>query len=119
MLNVFEEIVNEVNAVFVYKTDKKLYGVEEYWGELKEVDGKLYGDCEDHSFTIANRSIEAGIPSEDLAIHLVALDRLPDHIVLCYRGKWWADCNSKKVLTRLPYKKISFRQLDQTIWQHS
>lgn len=119
MLSVFKEIVKDINSRFVYKTDMELYGRIELWNELKEIDGKLYGDCEDHSISVANRCIEAGIPPKDLSIHLVATRNVPDHIVLCYKGKWWADCNEKKVVRRIPYKKISFRRLDRDYWEDS
>lgn len=116
MFSVFQGIVNDINRRYVYRTDQDLYRRKEHWDDLKEINGRLYGDCEDYCITIANRAIEAGVPLEDLRLHLVAMGGKPDHIVLEYDG-WFADCNTTGLIRRLPYRKVSFRQLDQPQWQ--
>jgi predicted transglutaminase-like cysteine proteinase len=112
----FAEIVNAINERYEYRTDQELYGKPEWWTELKEVDGLLLGDCEDYCITIANQAIESGIPRDKLYLHLVAINRKPDHIILEYDG-WFADCNTKGLMRRPPYRMVSKRRLDQAEWR--
>ena len=42
-MRTYQEIIEK----YRYSSDSELYGVTELWTGLKEVDGKLYGDCED------------------------------------------------------------------------
>jgi predicted transglutaminase-like cysteine proteinase len=111
----FKEIVNDINEVYEYKTDQELYGKPEWWSDLKDVDGKLLGDCEDYCITIANRAAKAGISLSDMTLHLVATQNKPDHIILEYKG-WYADCNTKGLMRSPPYKKISKRRLSESDW---
>ena len=46
-LNVVNTWVNFIK----YKSDKKLYGVNDYWATLYEFVGKNAGDCEDYTIT--------------------------------------------------------------------
>jgi len=46
-LNVVNTWVNEIR----YKSDKKIYGVKDYWATLYEFVGKNAGDCEDYTIT--------------------------------------------------------------------
>lgn len=120
MRAVFESIVQDINSKYspdsTYRTDMELHGVEEYWSELQEIDGRLYGDCDSYCITIANRAIREGIPASDLKFHLVGTGRKPDHLILEYKGLY-ADCNSTRLTRRPPYRLFSHRRLDQADWQ--
>lgn len=120
MRALFESIVQDINSKFspkrTYRTDMELYGVEEYWAELQEIDGRLYGDCDSYCITIANRAIREGIPAADLKFHVVGKGRKPDHLILEYKGLF-ADCNNPRLTRNPPYRLFSHRQLDQRDWQ--
>ena len=83
-LNVVNTWVNYIK----YKSDKKLYGVNDYWATLYEFVGKGMGDCED--YTIAKYYIlkELGIDIKRLKFtYVVYQDRRGkkiNHMVLAY-----------------------------------
>lgn len=119
MRALFQQIVTAINGEFAYRSDETVYGKAEHWSDLKRDGDKLVGDCEDYCLTIANRAIAAGIPPGELALHLVATKRRrPDHIILEYDG-WFADCNTRGLLRDPPYRRISYRRLDQAEWQRA
>jgi predicted transglutaminase-like cysteine proteinase len=112
----FREIVLEISDRFEYRTDSRLHKQQEFWTELVEENGKLLGDCEDYCLTIANRCVEAGVPLEALTLHLVAMGRSPDHIILECAG-WFADCNTRGIFKKPPYRLVSHRKLSESAWQ--
>ena len=71
-----------------YKSDKKLYGVSDYWATLYEFVGKNAGDCED--YTIAKYYIlkELGIDPHRMKFAYVIYQdrrgRKSSHMVLAY-----------------------------------
>jgi len=83
-LNVVNTWVNYIK----YKSDKKLYGVNDYWATLYEFVGKGMGDCED--YTIAKYYIlkELGVDIKRLKFtYVVYQDRRGkkiNHMVLAY-----------------------------------
>ncbi|MGH1470175.1 MAG: transglutaminase-like cysteine peptidase [Cellvibrionaceae bacterium] len=115
MLDLFRQITIEINDLFEYRTDRELYGKDEWWTDLKPVGDKLLGDCEDYCITIANKCLDSGIPRDSLVLHLVATRKHPDHIILEYKG-WFADCNTKGLMKKPPYKLISHRRLSEKSW---
>lgn len=117
---IFGEIADEILSRFVYVSDQKQYGKLEHWDELREVGGKLAGDCEDAAVTIANRAHEAGVPLGDMTIHLVQVERSPDHIVISC-GDLVADCNTgvRPRRSRWYFRWISERNLGQSEWRRS
>lgn len=83
--------LNSVNTwvnFIKYKSDKKIYGVNDYWATLYEFIGKNRGDCED--FTIAKYYIlkELGVDPEKLKFtYVIYKDRKGkkiSHMVLSY-----------------------------------
>lgn len=83
-LNVVNSWVNYIK----YKSDKKVYGVSDYWATLYEFVGKNMGDCED--YTIAKYYIlkELGIDPKRLKFTYVVYKnrrgkKIP-HMVLSY-----------------------------------
>jgi len=83
--------LNSVNTwvnFITYKSDKKIYGVNDYWATLYEFIGKNRGDCED--FTIAKYYIlkELGVNPEKLKFTYVIYKNRKgkkiSHMVLSY-----------------------------------
>ena len=114
-LNTVNSWVNYIK----YKSDKKVYGVSDYWATLYEFVGKDAGDCED--YTIAKYYIlkELGIDPKRLKFtYVVYKDRRgkkSSHMVLSYlkklRPKSKKDIlilgnNNKKVLPASKRKDI-------------
>jgi len=83
-LNVVNTWVNEIR----YKSDKKVYGVKDYWATLYEFVGKNAGDCED--YTIAKYYIlkELGIDPKRMKFTYVIYKnrrgKKISHMVLSY-----------------------------------
>ena len=83
-LNIVNTWVNQIH----YKSDKKVYGVNDYWATLYEFVGKNMGDCED--YTIAKYYIlkELGIdPKRMKFTYVIYKDRRGkkiSHMVLSY-----------------------------------
>ena len=89
-----ESDIKKLNAVntwvnFIkYKSDKKIYGVSDYWATLYEFVGKGAGDCED--YTIAKYYIlkELGVdPKRMKFAYVIYKDRQgkkSNHMVLAY-----------------------------------
>ena len=83
-LNVVNTWVNQTK----YKSDKKVYGVSDYWATLYEFQGKGLGDCED--YTIAKYYIlkELGVSPKRLKFtYVIYKDRRGkkiSHMVLAY-----------------------------------
>lgn len=120
-VELFREIADAVIARFVYVTDGKQYGMPEHWRPLREVNGKLAGDCEDFCITIAERCDAAGVPASDLTLHLVQIERAPDHVVIAC-GDLVADCNERRLKRRVEdfyFKWVSERNLASGVWVNS
>lgn len=80
--------VNDWMNYIQYKSDKKIYGVSDYWATLYEFVGKGMGDCED--YTIAKYYVlkELGVdPKKMKFTYVVYKDRRGkkiSHMVLAY-----------------------------------
>ncbi|NOQ30744.1 MAG: hypothetical protein GQ570_06445 [Helicobacteraceae bacterium] len=114
-LNTVNNWVNYIK----YKSDKKVYGVKDYWATLYEFVGKGKGDCED--YTIAKYYIlkELGVdPKRMKFAYVVYKDRRGkkvSHMVLAYLKKkkpksrkdiLILDNNNKKILPASKRKDI-------------
>ena len=83
-LNIVNTWVNQIH----YKSDKKVYGVNDYWATLYEFVGKNMGDCED--YTIAKYYIlkELGIDPKRMKFTYVIYKnrrgKKISHMVLSY-----------------------------------
>ncbi len=81
-------VVNTWVNLTKYKSDKKVYGVSDYWATLYEFQGKGMGDCED--YTIAKYYIlkELGVSPKKLKFtYVIYKDRRGrkiSHMVLAY-----------------------------------
>ena len=92
--NTIVQIIKKLNVVnrwingIKYKSDKKVYGVSDYWATLYEFVGKNKGDCED--YTIAKYYIlkELGVdPKRMKFTYVIYKDRRGkkiSHMVLAY-----------------------------------
>ena len=76
-VEIFERISRRIIDRFAYVTDKEAYGKPEHWSPLREINGRLVGDCEDFCISIAEACDEAGVPAKDMTLHLVAIERSP------------------------------------------
>lgn len=83
-LNVVNTWVNYIK----YKSDKKVYGVNDYWATLYEFVGKGMGDCEDYTITKYYILKELGIdPKKMKFTYVIYKDRRGrkiSHMVLSY-----------------------------------
>ena len=71
-----------------YKSDKKVYGVSDYWATLYEFVGKNMGDCEDYTITKYYILKELGVDPKKLKFtYVIYKDRKGkkiSHMVLSY-----------------------------------
>jgi len=83
-LNVVNTWVNQIR----YKSDKKVYGVSDYWATLYEFVGKNKGDCEDYTITKYYILKELGIDPKRLKFTYVVYKnrrgKRISHMVLTY-----------------------------------
>jgi len=83
-LNVVNTWVNQIP----YKSDKKVYGVSDYWATLYEFVGKNRGDCEDYTITKYYILKELGIDPNRLKFTYVVYKnrqgKMISHMVLSY-----------------------------------
>lgn len=83
-LNVVNTWVNHIK----YKSDKKIYGVSDYWATLYEFVGKGMGDCEDYTITKYYILKELGVdPKRMKFTYVIYKDRRGrkiSHMVLSY-----------------------------------
>ena len=81
------KINNWVNYI-KYKSDKKVYGMSDYWATLYEFVGKGMGDCEDYTITKYYLLKELGIDIKRLKFtYVIYKDRRGkkiSHMVLAY-----------------------------------
>ena len=85
MLNLLNRINKTINKKFEYTSDKKQYGVDDYWCTPFELYASRKGDCEDIAIAkyFALKSI--GVPSTELKlVYVMALDFGCYHMVLAY-----------------------------------
>ena len=83
-LNVVNTWVNQIR----YKSDKKVYGVSDYWATLYEFVGKNKGDCEDYTITKYYILKELGVDPKRLKFTYVVYKnrrgKRISHMVLTY-----------------------------------
>jgi len=60
----------------------QLHGRAEHWGFPVEINGTLYGDCEDYALEKKRRLIEAGVPAAVLTLAVVHTRQREVHAVL-------------------------------------
>jgi predicted transglutaminase-like cysteine proteinase len=82
------QVMKTVNGFFnqvPYVTDKKLWGVDDYWASPMEMLSAFGGDCEDYSIGKYLSLKEAGIPVDKLRITYVRITAIGEsHMVLAY-----------------------------------
>ena len=83
--------LNFVNTWFnaiKYKSDKKLYGVKDYWATLYEFVGKNGGDCEDYTiakyYTLKALGVDPKILKFTYVIYKDRRGKRTSHMVLAY-----------------------------------
>lgn len=70
------EALSYVNRNITYVSDKKQYGMSEYWAFPVETLESGAGDCEDISFTIASILLALNLPSDRVRVALGAKDSI-------------------------------------------
>lgn len=61
-----EQVNSRVNGDITYRTDPELYGVPEYWTEVR---GRGFGDCDDYMLTKRRQLLDAGVPHSRIWLH--------------------------------------------------
>lgn len=77
ILTLAHSVNSTVNARIRPRSDKSLYGVEEYW--TLPVDA---GDCEDYALLKMRLLIDQGVPASRLRLAQVMKRDVPSHVVL-------------------------------------
>ena len=72
---------DRVNRALVQRTDRAIYGVDEYWAAPLE-HGLKAGDCEDFALEKRHALLAAGVPSSALSLAVVLTPRGETHAVL-------------------------------------
>ncbi len=82
------EVVNSWYNAILYKSDREIYGVSDYWATLYEFVGKGMGDCEDYTIAKYYTLKELGIdPNKMKFTYVVYKSRSGEnisHMVLSY-----------------------------------
>ena len=105
VLDLAEKVNRRVNGSVRELTDAENYGTADYW----TLPDNGSGDCEDFVLLKYKLLIEAGVPSQDLAI-AIALDRYGDnHAVLILRH-----ASGDLVLDNLVSRILPWNQTDYT-----
>ena len=73
-----------------YITDKKNYGVEDYWATREEMKVHGGGECHDYAIAKYYDLLEAGIPDREMAILFVATKNKDNHVILKV-DNWYLD----------------------------
>lgn len=105
LVEICKDVHNRVFRGFRYVTDKKKYGLNEYWDNRLDPDNTI-GDCDDFALTCYRLLLETGIGQARLVMcqcendewHLVCA---ADHYVLDNRHR---HVKTKKELEQLGYR---------------
>lgn len=104
-----------VNRTVKKATDLELYGQPEYWSLPRQVNGKLYGDCEDYALEKRRQLIAAGVPETALSMAVAFTARGESHAVLMVSlesGDWVLD-NLTPWAT--PWEDLNYRWVERQI----
>jgi predicted transglutaminase-like cysteine proteinase len=115
-LKVLNQINQAVNREVKKASDLDLYGQPEYWSLPRQVNGKLYGDCEDYALEKRRQLVAAGVPASALSLAVAVTARGESHAVLMVSlksGDWvldnltpwatpWEDLNYRWVQRQVP-----------------
>jgi len=63
-----------INRMITYRSDREVYGQEDYWAKPSESLGKRLGDCEDFAILKMAALLEVGIPAQSMSL-VVLQDR--------------------------------------------
>ena len=117
-------IVKQINKDFVYKKDS---GKDKWSVMFPAEDGKLYGDCEDYSLTVAYRMCNCSLIEMFYALfrrkfvfHYVLTKAGEGHAVMEHEGKyidnWTKRWVTKPTMEKLHTFKYEFK-LYQVLWK--
>jgi predicted transglutaminase-like cysteine proteinase len=95
--------LDELNKVFIYKTDLEQYGVNEYWEEGRlSFDGKMYMDCESYAITLKKNVAMFN----DWDYYWCRLNGDGHCILVSHCGSMMIDNNTKQVTLLSQYERM-------------
>ena len=114
-LCVMQNIKTDAEKSITYRTDRELYGIEHHVAMPKEINGRLYGDCEDIALWSYDKALRAGISPYSLKITTCLtkkgklLGKDIDHAVLLYNNTHVLDNAEKGVVPLWEYNKCEIK----------
>lgn len=109
--DLIERVNREVNRAMVWRSDRDLYALDEYWAIPLTAGMGREGDCEDFALEKRLALIEAGLPAHALALAQVYSPRTGMHAVLLVRTRSGDLVLDNETPWILPWNETGYRWL--------